>query len=233
MGIAAPVSNDNLIFSGTTRQDTVNDISSLSIGWLRFANDGFTLNGNFLTLNPGTSGIFTNLAGTNVIANDLIIAPAAKYWSVAANSELRLTGGVTNTSPTGTSAGWLCLTGDGTVRIMNTTRSTRGMDLFQGAVIIDGGLVDAFNDGIRFKPPTGSTAAFRIINNGTLRIGGGGNFRLGNGATVVGGPAGAGSLSLMNLDSGTLELYGPATSVQVGDTVAGATGVFNQNGGLV
>ncbi len=232
-GGTAPVNNDNLIFSGTTRPGNTNDLNNLTVGWVRFVNDGFTLNGNLLTVNPATSGMLTNLAGTNIIANNLIITPAAKYWSVAANSEIRLTGVVTNAALTGTTAGWLCLTNGGAVRIMNSATSERGMDLFQGTVIVDGGFVQANNDGIRFKPPAHSTVSVIITNNGVIRIGGGGNFRMGNGGGTVGGTAGAGSLSQMTMNSGTLELYGPAVGVLVGDTIAGATGVFNQNGGLV
>jgi autotransporter-associated beta strand protein len=232
-GGTAPANNDNLVFSGTTRQLNTNDFSALTIGWLRFANGGFSLNGNLLTLNPTTGGIFTNLAGTNIIANSLIITPATKYWSIAPNSELRLAGVITNTALTGTTAGWLCLTNGGAVRILNIAESERGMDLFQGAVIVDGGFVQANNDGIRFKPPAGSTATVILTNNGTIRIGGGGNFRMGNGGGTVGGVAGAGSLSQMSMSSGTLELFGSATVIYVGDTIAGATGVFNQNGGLV
>jgi autotransporter-associated beta strand protein len=236
-GGTAPANNDNLTFNGTTQLNNTNDISSLTIGWLGFGDGGFTLNGNVLTLNPSTTGIITNLAGTNAVALPLSITPAAKYWSVAPFSELRLAGVITNTALTGTTAGWLCLTNGGTVRILNSATSERGMDLFQGAVIVDGGFVQANNDGIRFKPPTGSTVSMILTNNGTIRIGGGGNLRMGNGGGTVGGAAGAGSLSEMTLSSGTLELYGntygTAASVLVGDTIAGAKGVFNQNGGLV
>ena len=232
-GGTAPVNNDNLIFSGINRPNNTNDISGLTIGWLRFANDGFTLNGNLFTLNPSTTGVITNLAGVNTIANGLSVTPAGKYWSVAAGSELRLTGAVTNTAASGTSVGWLNLTNGGTVRIMNSAKSTRGMDLFQGTVIVDGGLVDASNDGICFKPPTGSTVTVQLTNNGTIRVGGGGNFRMGNARTGFGAAAGPSSISRVDLNSGTLELYGANVVLYVGDNVAGATGIFNQNGGLV
>ncbi len=226
-------STNNLILNGGARQNNTNDLSNLTNGWVRFASGGFTLNGNPWTISPGSAGIFTNLAGTNTIANNLFIIPAAKYWAVSANTELRLSGVVTNTANGGISSGWLCLTNGGRVRILNAARSTRGMDLFQGQVIVDGGLVDAVSDGIRFKPPTGSTAAVQLTNNGTMRVGGGGNFRMGHNGTVIGGIAGPGSLSQMVMSSGTLELYGPNVTVLVGDQVAGATAVFTQNGGLV
>ncbi|EEF63395.1 beta strand repeat-containing protein [Pedosphaera parvula] len=235
-GGTAPANNDNLIFSDTTQQNNTNNISNLTLGFANFNNGGFVLNGNLLTLNGSTTAFFTNSAGTNIISSPLITgAPGGRYWFISPNSELRLTAALTNNVATGASVGWLNLTNGGTVRIMNSAKSTRGMDLFQGTVIVDGSsaLVDAANDGFRFKPPTGSTAAVQLTNNGTIRIGTGGNFRMGHNGNGIGGIAGAGSISRMDMSSGTLELYGPAVNVLVGDLVAGATGIFNQNGGLV
>ncbi|HEY4415871.1 MAG TPA: autotransporter-associated beta strand repeat-containing protein [Verrucomicrobiae bacterium] len=235
-GGTAPVNNDNLIFNGTTQQNNTNNIASLAVGFINFNNNGFVLNGNALTMAGSTSAFFTNAAGVNIIANPLSLgAPGGRYFCIAPGSELRLMGTVTNTAASGTSVGWLNLTNGGTVRIMNSAKSTRGMDLFQGTVIVDGSaaLADCGNDGFRLKPPTGSTIAVQITNNGTIRIGGGGNFRMGHNGTGIGGIAGSGSLSRVDLSSGTLELYGAAVSVYVGDLVSGATSVFNQNGGLV
>ncbi|MGC3958371.1 MAG: hypothetical protein QM813_10645 [Verrucomicrobiota bacterium] len=235
-GGTAPVNNDNLIFTGASQQNNTNNISNLTVGWMQFANGGFTLNGNTLTSAGSTTAFFTNLAGINTIACPLITtAPGGRYYFIAPGTELRLTGPVTNTAASGTAVGWLNLTNGGTVRIMNSAKSTRGMDLFQGTVIVDGNsaLVDANNDGFRFKPPTGSTVAVQITNNGTIRIGGGGNFRMGHNGTGIGAIAGTGSQSRADISSGTLELYGANVSVLVGDLVAGATAVFNQNGGLV
>ncbi|HEY4416931.1 MAG TPA: sulfatase-like hydrolase/transferase [Verrucomicrobiae bacterium] len=222
----APANNNNLNFSGATRLANTNNLTGLTLGWLQFANGDFNLNGNALTLNSGGSGLITNSAGINTISLPLTISPAGKWWSVAANSELRLAGAVTNTSATGTSTGWLFLTNGGAVRIMNAAQSTRGMDLFQGTVIVDGGVADASNDGIRFKVPAGQTAAVTLTNNGTMRVGGGGNFRMGDTGSA------AGSLSRLTIASGTLELYGPAVTLFVSDR-AGAPATVDQNGGLV
>ncbi|HEY9508720.1 MAG TPA: hypothetical protein VIV82_02540 [Verrucomicrobiae bacterium] len=92
----APVNNDNLIFSGALRGNNTNDLTGLSARWLTFSSDGFTLSGNLLTLNPSGSGMITNLSGTNTLALDLNIVPVNKNWFVAADSELRLAGGVAN-----------------------------------------------------------------------------------------------------------------------------------------
>jgi autotransporter-associated beta strand protein len=226
-GGIAPVNGDNLIFSGTTRPNNTNDISSFSAGWLQFTSGGFTLNGNALTLNPPGSGMFTNLAGTNLIALDLNLVPSGKNWNIAAGSELRLSGAVTNSA--GANA-LITLIGGGTLRITSTNFLTsRAMTLGNGTVIIDGGLADHNNDGIRFVPATGGTVTARVINDGTWRIGGGGNFRLGFGGS------GSGSLSQMFLESGALVFYGNNASggnIYLSE-VAGAEAVFNQDGGLV
>lgn len=235
-GGTAPVNNDNLIFSGTTQQSNSNNLSNLTVGWLDFANGGFTLTGNAMTLNPTAPGVITNLAGVNTISQNLTITPASKYWSIAPGSEIRLTGTITNPAAAGTSIGWLLLTNGGTVRIMNNAQSQRGMDIWQGTVIVDGNaaVVNAISDGIRFRPPAGATASVIITNNGTLMVGGSGNFRMGNSQTSGGGtPAGAGSTSQVTMSSGTLQLYGPAVSIFLPDNIAGLSGVFNQNGGLV
>jgi len=217
---------NNLIFSGSARLNNTNNLGNLTNGWLQFANGGFTLNSNSLTLNPPGAGIITNLAGTNTLAMPLNISPAGKVWAISAGSELRLTGAVTNPSPSGSSIGWLLLTNGGTVRIMNLAQSLRGIDLFQGSMIVDGGLVDANNDGIRFKVPASQTVTTLITNNGALRIGGGGNFRMGDTGSA------AGSLSQLIVASGTLELFGANVVLYVSDR-AGAPAVVNQNGGLV
>src|SRR6266568_5458322 len=71
-GGTAPVSNDSLIFNGTTQQNTTNDIVNLNVGFVTFSNGGFVLNGNIFT-NSGTAPtFFTNAAGINTIACPLV-----------------------------------------------------------------------------------------------------------------------------------------------------------------
>ncbi len=222
----AAATTNNLTFSGANRLTSTNNLSNLTNGWVRFANGDFTLQGNALTLNPSSGGMLTNSAGTNTIALDLNIVPNNKVWSVASGSELRMAGSVTHTSGVNP---LITLYGGGTIRITSTDFTvTRAMTLNQGAVVVDGGFVDHSNDGIRFVPAAGGTVETRLRNNGTWRIGGGGNFRMGFSG------AAAGSMSQMFLESGTLELYGSGTggNLYVSET-AGATSVFNQNGGLV
>lgn len=226
-GGTAPVNNDNLLFNGVARQNNTNNISSLTAGWVQFTNGGFSLNGNALTLNPSGGGILTNLAGINTIALDLNITPANKVWNIASGSELRLAGAVTNAAG---SNPLVILNGGGVLRVTSTNfRATRFFTGNNGTMIVDGGLVDASNDGFRFVPGAGQTVACQITNNGTMRIGGGGNFRMGFTASA------SGSTSLAFIDSGRIEQYpniSGAGNFFVGE-VAGATSVFTQNGGLV
>lgn len=230
-----PANNDSLVFNGLTSQNNTNDLNNLAVGTVTFNNGGFVLNGNVLTVNGVAPDFFTNSAGTNIIACPLITGPTpgGKYWFVARNSELRLAGPVTNTAASGTSVGWLNLTNGGTVRIMNTATSSRGMDFFQGTIIIDGGYAVATNDGYCLKAPTNSMAELQITNNGSLLIGGGGNFRLGNNRTGIGAPGSANGTNRVDMSSGLVNLYGPSVSLYVGDNVVGAVAIFNQNGGLV
>src|SRR5690242_12945046 len=71
-GGTAPVSNDNLIFNGTSRQNNTNDIGNLTVGRVTFNNGGFVLNGNALTVSGVTPAFITNSAGTNIIACPLV-----------------------------------------------------------------------------------------------------------------------------------------------------------------
>jgi len=235
-GGTAPLNTDSIVFNGTTQPNNTNNISNLSVTGVNFNNGGFALNGNLFTNTGSANSFFTNSAGINSVNNPIFMTgPGGRYFFIAPGSELRLAGTVSNNAAAGTSVGWLNLTNGGTVRILNSCQSTRGMDLFQGTVVVDGAsaVVDANNDGFRFKPPTGSTVVVQITNNGTIRIGGGGNFRMGHNGTGIGAPGAAGGSSRVDISSGLLELYGTSVNVLVGDLVSGSTAVFNHNGGLV
>jgi autotransporter-associated beta strand protein len=223
-GGTAPVSADVLIFNGMTGLSNTNDLTNLTLGGLRFQSGGFQLYGNPLTaLTTSAAGLVTNLAGLNTISLNISSLQPNKAWYVASGAEVVFAGAATSA---GTSGGIVMLDGGGTVRFTGTVTAVRGLDLTNGTIIVDGGLVDHSNDGFRFKPRAGATALARLINNGTWRWGGGANFRLGN--------VSAAGTSRMQLESGTLELYGAAVSILLGDTaVAGATNLFTQTGGRV
>lgn len=220
-GGTAPVNADVALFSGTMRPNNTNDISNLSLSGLSFANGGFTLNGNLLSLN----GPLTNSGGTNILwqgVNCIVSNPA---WDIAAGSELRIAGQFTNN----TTANPLATLGfGGTVRISSTNcLPNRFFTLTSGAVIIDGGTVST-GDGFRLQPPSGSTAVFQLTNNGSLALNVGANLRLCQTAT--------GGSSRVDMSSGILNLDitsgAGAGDLYVGEA-ASTTTVFNQNGGLV
>ncbi|HEX7653172.1 MAG TPA: hypothetical protein VF607_06675, partial [Verrucomicrobiae bacterium] len=199
-GGTAPVANDNLIFAGGNRTNSTNDLTGLTVGWIRFANGGFTLGGNGLTLGS-TLAAFTNVAGTNTVALNLTVAAAnAQSWNVAVGSELRLAGGLTNSSA-GNPLG--LITGGGTVRCTAPGfGSTRMLTTFNGTLALDGGTAVISNDGFRLSPTNAvQTAAGWIDNNGSIQIGGNSSLRLGQLQNTL-----AAGTATMTVNGGTLWL---------------------------
>ncbi|HEY2083366.1 MAG TPA: hypothetical protein VGI88_11330, partial [Verrucomicrobiae bacterium] len=220
-GGTAPVNADTLVFSGTTQQNNTNTISNLSVNWIQFANNGFTLNGNLLALN----GPLTNSAGINIFALPVNVSSQNPTWNIASGSELRFTGTFTNSTTANPLA---TLSFGGAVRFAsNNCLPNRFFTLTSGSVIADGCNLTTL-DGFRLQPPSGSTAVFQITNNASFTIGSGGNLRLCQTAT--------GGSSRVDMSSGILNMAitsGPgAGDIFVGEA-ATTTTVFNQNGGLV
>lgn len=233
-GGTAPTANDNLIFSGATRLNNTNDFVGLSVNWIRFANGGFTLNGNPLTFGSSASAL-TNSAGTNIIALNLTVATAnSQSWNIAAGSELRLAGALTNNS-TGSPLG--LVNGGGTLRITSANfQSTRMLTTFNGTIIDDGANILISNDGWRLSPTNAAQSAVGILtNNGFFSISGASSLRMGQ--LQSGLAAGAATL---NIYSGTMLLlptgnngapsYGGCITLGENPNV---TATINQNGGLV
>lgn len=221
-GGTAPVNGDTLTFTGTTQQNSTNNIGSLSINWLDLVNNGFTLNGaNLLALN----GPLTNNAGTNILALSLNISASNPGWNIAAGSELRFTGPFTNTTTVNPLA---TMGGGGTVRITSSSfLPNRFFTLTNGTIIIDGGTAST-GDGFRLQPGAGYKAVFQLTNNGSLTLSGGPNLRLCQTAT--------GGSSEVDMSSGLLNLD-VTSGLGSGDLFIGeaanTTTVFNHNGGLV
>ena len=220
-GGTVPVNADIVVFSGPTRQNNPNNISSLSVNGLGFANHGFTLNGNQLALN----GPVTNSAGTNLLALPVNVTVQNAVWNLAPGSELRISGVFTNS----TTANPLATLGfGGTVRFTSPSNclSQRFFTLTSGAVIADGCNLTIL-DGFRCQPPPGSNAVFQITNNGSFTIASGGNLRL---------CQSGGGTSRVDVASGILNMAitsgAGAGDIFVGEA-AGTTTIFNQNGGLV
>ena len=217
--VAAPVNNDTLAFNGTTQQINTNNISNLSVGSVTFTNGGFNLYGNPLTV----AGVFTDLAGTNIISMDLTDTVNNTTWNIASGSELRLGGAFIDTSGTTPLAN---LSGAGTLRITSTNFvPTSFFTQTAGTVIFDGAVVSML-DGYRLRPS--GTAVVQFTNNGSLTIGLGGNLRLCQNTS--------GGYTEVDMSSGKLNIAtttgGGAGDLYCGEA-ASTTTVFNQNGGLV
>lgn len=178
-GGTAPATNDSLIFTGATQQNNTNNYVNLTNNWVTFNTGGFALNGNLLTLN-GSAGQLTNAAGIAVFNLPLQIAAANNnsVWNIAAGSELRMAGLLTNASSANPLAN---LIGGGTLHwLSNTVSSTRMVTTFEGTLLIDGANAVISNDGFRLSPTNASaTAAAIITNNGFIQIGGNSSLRMG------------------------------------------------------
>jgi len=235
----APVAGDNLIFSGSTRQNNTNNLNvsaGLTNGWLKFTGGGFVLNGNPLGLDPGVAtGQITNSAGTNTLALPINIVANNKFWSIAAGSELRIAGPLTNNAAANPLA---TIVDGGTVRITSSgnVQSSRMFTINNGALIVDGGNVNTTNDGFRLAPTgSGLTTAFNVTNSGTVRIAGAGSLRMGQSGSST-----SGGIVSVHVSSGKLELAPTAAGgtpswsgcISLGET-AGVTTTFTQSGGLV
>ena len=230
----APTNADNLIFSGTTQPNNTNSISNLTNGWVAFNNGGFTLNGNPITLN-NASATFTNSSGTNIINLNVTIPSAnSQSWNIAAGSELRLGGALTN----GSSSNPLgFLLGGGMLRITSTSfQTTRMLTTFNGTLVIDGGSASISNDGLRFSPTNAAqTAAGVITNSGFIQISGSSSLRLGQLQSSL-----AAGTASVKISSGTLLLVptGNLGSPSYGGCITlgenpGVTATVTQSGGLV
>jgi autotransporter-associated beta strand protein len=233
-GGIAPTGGSNLVFNGTTQQANNNNIAGLTPGWVAFNNGGFTLNGNAINL-TNTSAAFTNAAGLNIVNLGVGITSAnSQNWYLAAGSELRITGALTNNSsanPLG------FIVGGGTLRVTSTNfSSTRMLTTFNGTLILDGANAVIANDGFRFSPTNASqTAACIITNNGFIQIGGNSSMRIGQLQSSL-----AAGTAAITVSSGTLLLqpvgdngspsYGGCITLGENPNVAAT---FTQNGGLV
>jgi len=233
-GGTAPVNSDNLYFSGTLQSNNTNNLFNLTNGWVTFNNGGFAVNGNTLALSS-TTVLFTNVAGTNSVKLNLNIVTAnSQSWNIAAGSELQIAGAVTNASsvnPLG------LLTGGGTLRITSTNfQSAKMLSTFNGALLLDGGYANIYNDGFRLSPTNASQVAASIVtNNGFIQISGSSSLRMGQ--TQSGFNAGIASV---NISSGTILLlptgdngkpsYGGCITLGENPGVAAS---ITQNGGLV
>jgi autotransporter-associated beta strand protein len=214
---------DSVIFSGTARLATTNNLST-SISNLTFTAGGFSVSGNSLIIRSG----ITNSAGVNIVNIPVTFANNPKNWDVAAGAEVDFTGG------SGTST----FTGNppfekydaGNVRFQGANLWAQGTDIAGGALILDSGSLTITNDGFRLIAANGAWAGLIITNSGTLTLGANSvgksfNLKLGSTANLSG-------TNELDIYSGQVALGQNLTQFIVGAAV-GAYGIVNQYGGAV
>ena len=218
-GGPVPVAGDTLIFNGTTRQTSTNDLASLSVPWMTFNNGGFTLWGNTLT----ATAAITNLSGNNTLKQGLAFGTTGvKTWSVAAGTELVLDNTTTiETNGDHTIVGGGNVRTKGTMNIGQATTSNPAFTVNEGKHIVDGGTFNS-RGGYRIGSLATGIGAQTILTNGaTLNLTVlAGNLRVGDSANPV--------ASQLNLNNSTLTMAGGIMCVPF---AAGAIGSVNQVGG--
>jgi autotransporter-associated beta strand protein len=193
-GGAAPGNGDKLTFVGSTRLVNTNDLSALSVPWLKFNAGGFSIYGNALTV----TGAITNSSGNNAINAAVTASGPLRLQSDVGT--LTLAGGVDNNGQT--------LTVDGAG---NTTVT---------GVISDTGALTKNGAGTLQLSGANTYTGNTTINSGTVTIGSGGSIASSPVVTIVGGatltvPSGfafTGSQTLTrDTTSGTGTVSGPTT----------------------
>ena len=159
---SAIATGDSLIFSGSTQTVNANDLTGLSLGWLQFANDGFTLSGNALTINTGV----TNVAGANNLGM-VVSVPTAQFWDIAAGSSVAVSGGLSLAAPLtfvddGDSTISAAIAGTGSLTKNGTgTMTISAGSAYTGGTVVNGGLLVC---------STGGWYAARGIGTGPLTV---------------------------------------------------------------
>ena len=213
-GGSAPGNGQLLSFQGVVRQTSTNNLLG-SVGRVAFANGGFTLSGNPVTLQWG----LLNQAGNNAwtIASTL----GAPQSFISSNGTLTISGAVANggfdlgLDGAGSHALSGVLSGTGAlVKSGAGTASISVQSTHTGGTIVNGGILNLTGGG-------GSSGTIR----GTATINGGGTLQLSTGdATGYGG--GASALTTINVAGGTLQV-----NTTVNQTLGSA--VINLTGGSI
>lgn len=215
----APVLGDSLIFNGTTRQSSINDLTDMVVPMLTFNNGGFTLSGNALNI----AGGINNLGGTNTFAEDLVwSSTAVKPWNIAADSEIVLNNNNTievNGDHTINGGGTMLL--KGFMNIGQSTTATPAFILNEGRQMVDGGTFIS-RGGYRIGSQDEGIGAQTILTNGASfsLTASGANLRVGDSANAT--PA------ELKINDSTLTLGGGELGIPY---ASGATAIVTQNGG--
>jgi len=176
VGDVGPVQGDSLVFDGTTRLTSNNDLAANNIFQsIAFKTAGFNVTGNAITLTSGITSYQT--AGSNSIALNIALAQNQFFVSSNEGATLQFTGNIdtgtlinltfdgqgtfnfTNSS-TITGSGGFTKNGDGTLIL-------RGNNSFEGEVYVAQGVVQlAHNNAL------GATTGRTLIGNGPAAVNG-------------------------------------------------------------
>lgn len=207
----APANGQVITFSGVARPSSTNDFLT-SVGRIVFANGGFNLSGNAVTLQWG----LLNQAGNNAWAIASTLNAPQSFTSDAGT--LTVSGTVANGGNTLTldGAGNLTISGviSGAGGVMKSGLGTATVSVqqtFTGGTVVNGGILNLSGGG-------GSNGTIR----GTVTVNTGGILRLSTG-DATGYSGGAGSLTTINLDGGTLNVNS-ASNQTLGSAALNLTG---------
>ncbi len=200
-GDTVPVAGDALVFDGTTRLASTNDLAAgTSFVSLTFLSGGFSLSGNSITL----AGPITNSAGTNAVGLAVALTGATDI-SVEPGTSLAMSGVISGSVA-------LTKTGTGTLTLSATNTYTGATSISAGLVIVTSS--SAFGDAA-VGTTIASGASMRLqcsyfVNedltiNGT-GISGSGAIEVISGSAMWSGPITLGSSSLICVPNGGLTL---------------------------
>ncbi len=150
-----PTTEEDVVFSGSTRQSNVNDLSGLSINSLQLATAGFSLSGNPFTV---VSAI-TNVTGDSTVGNSVTLGGAVSVRTTAGT--LTLGGDVDGT-------GSLTKTGNGTLQLTGANTYTGATTVSTGTLLINGSLDAASAVSIAAAATLGGSGTV----NGTVSVSG-------------------------------------------------------------
>lgn len=182
----APVNNDSVVFSGSTRVTNFNNISGLNLTGLGFNGSGFLLGGSAIT---NTGGVMDNF-GNNTNAIMLHLGVAQAFTNVPASTTLVFSGNITNYG-FGLSIG-----GDGNVFLNGVLGGTTGASLGSGGSLTHNGT------GTLRLGAANNFAGGLTINSGTVQ--------LANGSAI---PSGAGRGDVTINGVATLNLNGNNSTI--------------------